>query len=238
MVALRILSMRMSREATAQSKARILSAASRMVRERGIDATSVAEVMHGAGMTNGGFYRHFQSKDEMVAMAIRAAFDEIADRFDRRLEQSGAEAAVKAYVEEYLSERHLEHPGQGCPVAGAGTDAGRRGDVFAEEFAAGAEKLIERLSAAAGTGPERAAAIRRVAMLVGAIVTARAVGPGDLRQEILAACHYELSRMQWTAKLGRQRTCHIIQCGATPPNPSPAGQVGDCFGLVGKDPQP
>jgi AcrR family transcriptional regulator len=55
-------------------KARILSAASKMVRERGVDATSVADVMEAAGMTNGGFYRHFQSKDEMIAMAIRAAF--------------------------------------------------------------------------------------------------------------------------------------------------------------------
>jgi TetR/AcrR family transcriptional repressor of nem operon len=185
--------MRMSREATAQSKARILSAASKMVRERGIDATSVAEVMQAAGMTNGGFYRHFRSKDEMIAMAIRAAFDEIADRFDRRLQQNGAAAAINAYVDEYLSARHLEHPGHGCPVAGAGTDAGRRSGVFAEEFAAGAEKLIERLSArsSAGTEPGRAEAIRRLAMLAGAVVIARAAGPGSLREEILAACYQD-----------------------------------------------
>jgi len=105
--------MRMSREAKAQSKTRILNAASKMVRERGIDAASVAEVMQAAGMTNGGFYRHFQSKEEMVALAIRAAFDEIADRFDKRLEQSGAAAAIEAYVGEYLSKRHLEHPSHG-----------------------------------------------------------------------------------------------------------------------------
>jgi TetR/AcrR family transcriptional repressor of nem operon len=181
--------MRMSREATAQSRERILSAAAKMVRERGVDAASIADVMEAAGMTNGGFYRHFRSKDEMIAAAIRVAFDEIADRFDRRLRKDGAAAAIDAYVDEYLSVVHLEHPGRGCPVAALGTDAGRYCGVFAEEFMAGSEKLIARLSDASGQGaPERADAIRRLAMLVGAVVIARAVGRGALQDEVIAAC--------------------------------------------------
>lgn len=189
--------MRMSRDAKAQTKTRILSEASKMVRERGIDAASVAEVMQAAGMTNGGFYRHFKSKDEMVAMAIRAAFDEIGDRFDKRLEQSGAAAAIQAYFEEYLSEGHLGHPGLGCPVAGTGTDAARFDGTYAEEFIAGTEKLIQRLSCAGGgvaSESERAEAIRGLSMLVGAVVTARAVGPGRLREEIMVACMDHLAR--------------------------------------------
>jgi TetR/AcrR family transcriptional repressor of nem operon len=182
--------MRMSREATAQSRDRILSAASKMVRERGVDATSIADVMHAAGMTNGGFYRHFRSKEEMIAAAIRTAFDEIADRFDRRLRQSGAAAAIEAYVDEYLSAAHVEHPDRGCPVAAVAADAGRCRGAFAEEFVAGSEKLIARLSNASGDGaPERADAIRRLATLVGAVVIARAVGRGALREEITEACH-------------------------------------------------
>jgi TetR/AcrR family transcriptional repressor of nem operon len=188
--------MRMSREATAQSKARILSAAVKMVRERGVDTTSVADVMQAAGMTNGGFYRHFRSKDEMIAMAIRAAFDEIADRFDRQLRKNGAAAAIDAYVDEYLSERHLKHPGYGCPIAAVGTDAGRSGGVFTEEFVAGTEEVIKRLSARSGgsarAASERTEAIRRLAMLVGAVVIARAVGRGALRNEIFAACNQDL----------------------------------------------
>jgi TetR/AcrR family transcriptional repressor of nem operon len=184
--------MRMSREATAQSKARILSAAAKMVRERGIEATSVAEVMHAAGMTNGGFYRHFDSKDEMIALAIRAGYDEIAERFDKRLRKNGAAAAIEAYVDEYLSEGHLEHAGHGCPMAAVGADAGRSGGAFADEFIAGTENLIQRLSDPSGnngvTESERAEAIRRLAMLVGAVVIARAVGRGALRKEVLAAC--------------------------------------------------
>jgi TetR/AcrR family transcriptional regulator, transcriptional repressor for nem operon len=184
--------MRKTREATAKSKARILTAAAKLLRERGVDATGVADVMEAAGMTNGGFYRHFESKDAMIASAIRAAFDEIAERFDRRLKQKGAAVAVQAYFEEYLSESHLEHPGHGCPVAAVGTDAARRRGVFATEFIEGAEKLIERLGTnSAGhqiLSAERSEAIRRLAMLVGAVVTARAVGRSPLRKEIIAAC--------------------------------------------------
>jgi TetR/AcrR family transcriptional repressor of nem operon len=184
----------MSREATVQSRKRILGAASKMVRERGVDATSIADVMQAAGMTNGGFYRHFQSKDEMIAAAIRAAFEEIVDRFDRRLEQSGAAAAIEAYVNEYLSDFHVEHPDCGCPVAAIGSEAGRRCDVFAEEFVAGSEQLIQRLSdtearttdATAASG--RTAALHRLATLVGAIIIARAAGRGALRDEVIDAC--------------------------------------------------
>jgi TetR/AcrR family transcriptional repressor of nem operon len=146
-------------------------------------------------MTNGGFYRHFASKDEMIGMAIGAAFADIANRFDRRLRRNGAAAAVEAYVDEYLSDRHLEHPGYGCPVAAVATDAGRGAGVLAAEFAAGAEKLIGRLSAGSGSGitaPGRSKAIRRMAMLVGAVVVARAIGHGDLREEIIAACKEDL----------------------------------------------
>ena len=186
--------MRKSQEATAQSKARIVGAASRMVRERGIETTSVADVMGAAGMTNGGFYRHFRSKDEMIGMAIRAAFAELAERYDRQSEQNGAEAAVSAYVEEYLSEEHLDHPGLGCPMASAGAEAARSG-LFSQEFAAGAEEMIKRLANGSHDGHAlgRTTAIRCLAALVGAVVIARAAGRGPLRDEVLAACKPELS---------------------------------------------
>lgn len=182
--------MRMSREATAQSKARILSAAAKMVRERGVNATGVADVMQAAGMTNGGFYRHFSSKDDMIVMAIRTAFAEITDRFDARLQREGPEAAIAAYIKQYLSEGHIEHAGHGCPIASIGADAGRNSEVFAEEFVSGAEQMIERLSDGGGgcDAAKRGEVIRCLAMLVGAVVMARAVGNGPLRKEIIDAC--------------------------------------------------
>ena len=182
--------MRRSREATAESKARIVATASRMLRRRGLEGASIADVMEAAGMTHGGFYKHFSSKDELNAAAVRAAFAEIADRFDARECEKGSDAAIAAYVDEYLSSAHLERPEFGCPVAALGADAGRRPQALAPEFKAGAEALIDRLSRFEGNGrtdaAARARAIRRLAMLVGAVVVARAVGPDALRDEIIA----------------------------------------------------
>ena len=184
--------MRASREAAAESKARIVETASKMLRKRGLEGASIADVMEGAGMTHGGFYKHFSSKDDLNAAAARAAFHEIVDRFDARERAAGVEAAVRAYVEEYLSPSHVERPELGCPVAALGADAGRHSEALAGTFAAGAEALIERLSRPSTEGPERETArreaIRRLATLVGAVVAARAVGPGALRDQILAAC--------------------------------------------------
>lgn len=184
--------MRVSREAAAESKSRVVRTASKMIRERGVDAASIADVMQASGMTHGGFYKHFDSKNDVVRAAVRFAFDDIVERFDRRMAEKGEAAAVAAYVAEYLSQGHIAEPGIGCPVAALGADAGRHSDWLSGEFAAGAEALIERVSKATGNSSrdkrsQRAAAIRTLTQLVGAVVIARAVGPGRLRDEILAA---------------------------------------------------
>lgn len=184
--------MRMSKEAAAASRVRIVTAASRLLRERGIEATSIADVMAAAGMTHGGFYKHFRSKDDLVSAAIGSAFASHAARFAQRSGASGPQAALKAYVAEYLSAEHVAHPGLGCPAAALGSDVGRAATRAASAFSRGVEALVEHVAAAApaGTGaPEaRAAAIRRLAMMVGAVVVARGVGEGSLRNEMLAAC--------------------------------------------------
>jgi TetR/AcrR family transcriptional repressor of nem operon len=165
-----------------------------MLRERGLEAASIADVMHEAGMTHGGFYKHFKSKNDLVRAAVRFAFDEIIERFDRREATGGRDDALAAYVEEYLSLAHIAHSGAGCPVAALGADAGRNSIWLSAEFIDGAEKLIQRIGQAgeaASEGAEhhaRAAAIRTLTQLVGAVVVARAVGPGRLRDELLAAC--------------------------------------------------
>jgi len=176
--------MRMSRAAAAESRSRIVSEAAKMLRARGVAGASVAEVMQAAGMTHGGFYKHFASKDALLAEATAAAFAEAAARFDRRAASKGVEAAVAAYVADYLSPAHVAHPERGCPLAAFGADAGRRADALSQAFAEGVEALIERLSR---TGGSREEAIRKLVTLLGAVVAARAVGSGSLQQEILAA---------------------------------------------------
>src|SRR5271165_485249 len=184
--------MRMSREAAAVSKARIVATASKMLRARGLEGASIADVMAAAGMTHGGFYKHFATKDDLNAAAVSAAFGEILDRFDARKCAGGVEAAIRAYAEEYLSTEHVERPDLGCPVAALGADAGRRPEALSAEFSAGAEALLERLSRSSPEGAPhdaaRAQSTRRLATLVVAVVVARAVGPGALPDEVLPAC--------------------------------------------------
>jgi TetR/AcrR family transcriptional repressor of nem operon len=184
--------MRNSKEAAAASRRRIVDTASRMLRARGVEGTSVGDLMHAAGMTHGGFYKHFASKDELSDIAARAAFEEIAGRFDEREGREGREAARAAYLDEYLSPAHVAHPDLGCPVSAFGADAGRRPEALSKAFADGVEMLIERV--AEQDGAERAKAIRTLATAVGAVVAARAVGAGPLRDEILAACAPEQGR--------------------------------------------
>ena len=179
--------MRTSREATAATKRRILDAAARMLRERGIEATSIADLMQAAGMKHGGFYKHFESKEDLVRQAITSAFGERIAAFDARKEKDGEEAAIQAYVETYLSPAHVDHPGHGCPVAGFAADAGRDREAYSAAFVAGMEALVERMG---GTSPDRREdAIRRLCLMVGAVIVARASGHNSLREEAIRSAN-------------------------------------------------
>jgi TetR/AcrR family transcriptional regulator, transcriptional repressor for nem operon len=190
--------MRKSKEAAAESRKRIVATASQFLRARGLEGTSVADVMHAAGMTHGGFYKHFASKDELSDLAARAAFAEIAARFDERERSEGREAAQAAYFADYLSPAHIDRPEAGCPVAAFGADASRRPQALTQAFLEGAEMLIVRL-ARTSDAEGRAEAIRKLATAIGALLIARSVGEGPLREEVLSACTQELPRGAATA---------------------------------------
>lgn len=184
--------MRRSREQAQESRTRMVEVAARLLRERGAAGASIADVAAAAGLTHGAFYKHFPTRDALVAEAVREAFAEHARRFDARRDAEGAATALAAYLAEYLSDEHVANPGDGCPVAALGADAGRGVPDLAVEFAHGVDGLVGRVVEGEGQDPAdaeaRAAAIRRLTALVGALVAARAVGPGALRHEILAAC--------------------------------------------------
>lgn len=179
--------MRVSREEAAASRKRITEEAARLMRENGIAATSVADVMSAAGMTTGGFYKHFASKDDLAAAAVRAAFDSVLAPMQQVAAKQGDAAARSRYLKTYLSEAHVRSPGKGCPVAAMGADGGRAADLLGPAFARGVEDILAFLGAAEMTTTERAALIRQMATLVGTVIIARAVGDGDLREEVLAA---------------------------------------------------
>src|SRR5215211_1568681 len=102
--------MRVSREQVAENRRKILEAAGRLFRERGFEAVTVAEVMQAAGLTHGGFYRHFKSKDDLIAQTLAHA---LAD-------DAAGETDLARYARDYLSPAHRDNVTGGCPVAGLG----------------------------------------------------------------------------------------------------------------------
>ena len=118
--------MRYSPEHKAQNHENILSVAARSFRERGGDSSGIGTVMNKVGLTKGGFYRHFKSKDDLFVEAVARALDEMA-RGMLEVAQSAAEGqALRAIIERYLSPRHADSPGMGCVLAALGPEFARK----------------------------------------------------------------------------------------------------------------
>jgi TetR/AcrR family transcriptional repressor of nem operon len=186
--------MRVSREKAAENRERIIEAAGALFRERGFDGIGVADIMKAADLTHGGFYGHFDSKDDLVAQASRQAMTRAAVNWDKVV--TGARSdPYAALLAHYLSPRHRDEPGQGCAFAALSGDAARCGKPVQTAFAQGLEPLIEIVAKAA---PGRSKAARRrkavatVAEMIGALMLARAVGGSALSDEILDAARGEL----------------------------------------------
>ncbi len=181
--------MRVSQQEMEKSHRRILHGAARLVRERGIENTSVNDVMGDAGMKNGGFYRHFESKEALIDASLQAAFDQVIEYVEAHLNKHGPEGLLAGYRSYYLSPGHVEHPGTGCPVAALAGDVGRGPDSLKASFGAGLKRMVETLSKAMpGSAREKKErAMREFASLVGAVVIARASDPETARA-VLAAC--------------------------------------------------
>jgi TetR/AcrR family transcriptional repressor of nem operon len=179
--------MRLSREAKAQHHEEITSASAKMLRERGIDRTSVADLMQAVGLTHGGFYRHFRSKDELVASSAAKAFAEVVERFEARTKKRGPKAALTDYVLEYLSHAHRDDPTIGCMISACGAEASRQGEVVREAFTVGISKLLdlaeEGLCCPEDKRTERA--IELGGLMLGALVMARASTDAILSETIL-----------------------------------------------------
>jgi TetR/AcrR family transcriptional repressor of nem operon len=168
---------------------RIVEGAARLMRERGVRSTSVADAMNEAGMTHGGFYRHFKTKDDLVVEALRSAFDDFAKPLELRQQIESPQAVAAEYKALYLSPEHVANPGYGCPMPALGSDLAREAEPVKAEFTAGLRRVIAALSAAGeGSAVEReAGAMREIAMLVGAVVLARACDD-PMASEVLRAC--------------------------------------------------
>jgi TetR/AcrR family transcriptional repressor of nem operon len=176
-----------SRDSKAETHDRIVRIASKRFRERGIDGIGVAEVMKEAGLTVGGFYKHFDSRDDLVAEAVSAAFG----AWQLRAQQGEAEGrpiTLSQLVDPYLSEQHRDDPGAGCAIGALNGEIARSSKktraATTEEIQSAVE-LIAGLVAGRTAKSRRAEAIVAYSALVGAIGLARVVSDEALSKEIL-----------------------------------------------------
>lgn len=179
--------MKVSREQAAENRERIVDVAATLFRERGFDGIGVADLMKNAGMTHGGFYGHFASKEALMAQACTRAFAALVDNW-KRLIARNSDAPLPALVASSMSARHRDHAGQGCVLSALGADAARQGPEVREAVTAGVQAQIDVL---AGLMPGKSAAARRekalttYASLVGAMLISRAVNDPALSDELL-----------------------------------------------------
>lgn len=178
--------MKVSREAAARTRERILDAAGQLFRENGFDGVGVADIMKQAGLTHGGFYGHFASKDDLVA----AVCNEMSARRADVWGTADGPARLRSFLEGYLSATHRDQPGDGCGLAALGADVAREPLPARAAFT---EALRARLARLTTMIPGRSAAARRrkalatLAGIVGALTLSRAVTDPALSDELLAA---------------------------------------------------
>jgi len=178
-----------------ESHERIVSAAARAIRKRGYTGVGVAEVMNDAGLTHGGFYAHFDSRDALLVEALERAGLESAQAVKRAAENSSAQglSAFRSLVETYLSEAHLASLETGCPVAALGSDMPRQTPIVRE---ASAQRVHALIAAVRATLPDAAGCAASVVAgtLVGSLQLARALGETPDGRAVLLAAREALIR--------------------------------------------
>lgn len=162
---------RMSEAEKQKSHKRILDAAARLFRENGIETTSVADVMKAAGMTHGGFYRHFDSKEDLVAAAVHHAVDDVVSGMEEAVSPDEKMRARDAYIGQYLSAAHVRDLGRGCPLAALGAELARAGELPLKEGTAAAERMAGLLPQPEAENKSKGLAL--MALMMGAVTLAR-----------------------------------------------------------------
>ncbi len=171
--------MRISREKVRENRQSVVTAASEMFRAHGFDGVAVPELMKAAGLTHGGFYNHFPSKEALAREALEGAWATMA-------QQRGRTRDLTQLLRGYLSEAARNAPGQTCPAAALAGDVRRQPAAVRATFAEGLEDMVESIAALGGRSREQAIAL--VAQMVGAVMLSRAV-PDDhpLAKDLLEA---------------------------------------------------
>ena len=186
---------RVSRKQSEANHDTICDAAARLFRERGVQGISVAEVMSAAGLTHGGFYGHFDSKEALAVQACSRAFEQAAARWEKRHAPFRKPSRARlATVDHHLSVSSRDAPGESCPVVGFAGDVAREPDdsPLREAYTDGLKTLLAEFTALTGGKEARRQALADFSMMIGALVLSRATRGDALSEELLEAARKTL----------------------------------------------
>jgi TetR/AcrR family transcriptional regulator, transcriptional repressor for nem operon len=182
--------MRYSREHKLETHARIVKKASVRLREKGAHGIGVADLMKEAGLTHGGFYAHFDSREALVVEAFAYAMDRATERWRKLTQATSSDKRLAVLVDSYLTTAHRDDPGHGCAVPTLGAEIARESPKTRKAFAAKLEQMIGMIAEQIPDLPPKAArkqAIATIATMMGTLVMARIAGNGEFSDQILAA---------------------------------------------------
>jgi len=191
---------RASKQQTQKHRLAITDASARMMRERGIHGVTVSDLMAAAGLTHGGFYGHFESKETLAGEACTQAFTESLRRWKQRVAaQPDRASAFLSLAEGYLSTRSRDTPGASCPTTALACDVAREpsDSPLRAAFVGGTRQLIEVLASLQNgddAAADRREALAQFATMVGAVILARATAGDALSDELLSAAREKLDR--------------------------------------------
>ncbi len=180
--------MRKSKQEAAATRQRIIKAAAAAFRKNGIAGTGLSDLMAAANLTHGGFYRHFDSKDQIVAEACTASVDSLVDQLAAAASGKSPQRGLKAIVEKYLSAAHRDEPASGCPLAALGSEMARADERTRAAATQAFLKLVGVIAAQFGKTPPDAArrrALVAAATMIGALTMSRIVTDSELSASIL-----------------------------------------------------
>jgi TetR/AcrR family transcriptional repressor of nem operon len=181
--------MRVSRTQAAENRETVINVASRLFREHGFDGIGLKDLMKGAGLTQGAFYKQFTSKEDLAAQASRRALESAFNRWSAAI-AAKPEDPLGAVMAFYLSMGHREKKMDGCPLVALASDAARQGSEVKSSFEAGIKAHLEvlgRLIAETKNTEAKGKAMAVLSMLVGSVTLSRAVNDPDLAQAFLDA---------------------------------------------------
>ncbi|CDM60588.1 MULTISPECIES: TetR/AcrR family transcriptional regulator [Rhizobium] len=188
--------MRVSRAQAEENRETVINVASRLFREHGFDGIGLKDLMKGAGLTQGGFYKQFSSKDDLAAQASRRALESATRRWSTAAATSSD--PLEAVMEFYLSPGHLGEKADGCPLVALGSDAARQNAEVRRPFEDGIRahfEVLDELMGDARSSNPSGKAMAILSLMVGAVTLSRIMEDESLSQGILDAAAGEVRRI-------------------------------------------